>query len=562
MALTFKNYTTVLPKDLMLLAKKNKVRECDEAEKGHFVAYVDEGSESFDVSLTVKAANEITAHTCDCDSNTGFCRHKTALLMHVAAGKKTRAAVKIKKKDSKTEALLEEAGLNELKDWVRGLIEKNKDIELSFIHHFAVKEQLTPAEVTKITNDAIKAVVGNKKTIDPTQLKKLIGLWTEMHAPVIVHYEGNPTEERSFLNFHTMLDTFIAFQSRAETTSNRIPKFIEGILQKALESVSNLYSEEAWDKAISYFINHIPDGINQVRLHYLVHLKNIIDLSSDDRKIKIIDLLAKQFGKCNPDSMINGTLYNKFIFAITEEHGLFAKYYNLFKPIRFDNEYNQQLIGMLIENNHLAVAKKYCEEQIKSNFREEYSIPYLKSLKEIYIIEKDDENLAKILSVLFPYTFNFDDYLFISDSLAEDERKKWRTKILSRARNASRSVNSPAMAFCFKLANYEKSYKKMIEYINSYTPYTLILEYFEPMFGADKTKLLETIINKSDDYGFGLYVSAQNDSDCFSDLFTLSVKHYGADYLRAVIKSAEKNNRYYYRPSRFLVYMKERLISG
>jgi len=77
-------------------------------------------------------------------------------------------------------------------------------------------------------------------------------------------------------------------------------------------------------------------------------------------------------------------------------------------------------------------------EQIKSNYRDEYNVPYLKSLKEIYVIEKDDENLAKVLSVLFPYTFEFDDYLFIVNSLSEEERKKWRTKILSRARNASR----------------------------------------------------------------------------------------------------------------------------
>src|SRR5580704_2558791 len=104
MELTLKNYATTLSKDLILLSKKNKVRECDETEKGHFVAYVDDGSDSFDVSLTVKAGNKIALHTCDCDSNISFCRHKAALLIHLATGEKTKETVKVGKKESKAEA--------------------------------------------------------------------------------------------------------------------------------------------------------------------------------------------------------------------------------------------------------------------------------------------------------------------------------------------------------------------------------------------------------------------------------------------------------------------------
>lgn len=561
MELTLKNFTTKLSKDLLLLAKKNKVRECDETEPGHFIAYVDEGSESFDVSLTVKSGNKITLHTCDCDSNVNFCRHKAALLIHLAIGKKPKEPVKIKKKQNKADELLEAAGPNELKAWVKELIEKNKDIELSFIHHFSVKEQLTPAEVTKMTNDAIKAVVGNKKSIDPTQLKKLVELWSQVHDPVIADYLENPTNEQSFLNFHTMLESCLAFQLKADTNSNKILKFVEGILQKAQEPVRNLQSEGSWNKAVSYFIQQVPDGLNSVRLHYLVHLKNIIAISNEDRKLLIIDLLANQFGKSKPDTLYNGTTYCKFIFEIVEEHGLFSKYSRLFKPIRFDNEYNQKLIGRLIENNNLDIAKKYCDEQIENNYREEYSIPYFKYLREIFIIEKDDNNLSKVLSVLFPYTFEFDDYLFIIKTQSEEEQKKWRTKILARARNAARNRNIAAMEFCFKLVNHEKSYKKMIEYIESYTPYTLILQYFEPMVGAEKARLLEAIFRKSDDSWF-VYSNTQNDAACFPELFALCVKYYTADYLKAVISAHEKKDRYYYRPNRFLVYVKERLSSA
>lgn len=186
MELTLKNYTTTLPKELLKLAAKNTVRECDETEKGHYVAYVDDGSESYDVSLVIEPGGEIKIADCDCKNNQHFCRHKTALLLFIAGEKKVKTTVKAKIKISKSEPLLEEAALNELKDWVRNLLTKNPDIELAFIHHFSAKHhQFTPEEIEKITNDALKAVVKTKKNVDPTQLKKIIELWTDIHAPIV-----------------------------------------------------------------------------------------------------------------------------------------------------------------------------------------------------------------------------------------------------------------------------------------------------------------------------------------------------------------------------------------
>jgi len=559
MALTLKNYAATVSPDLLLQAKKNKVRECDETEKGHFVAYVDDGNESFDVSVTIGADGEIIKHTCECNNSLGFCRHKAALIVHIANGKKTKEGVKIKKKESKAEAMLEDIDANRLKEWVRGLIGKNKDIELSFIHYFSVKNQLTPAEVTKIVNDAVKAVISNKKTIDLTQLKKLVDLWSEMLAPVLEHYRANVTDERSFLNFHEMLETCIVFQAKIESGSNKIPKFIEETLQKSVEPIGDLQVQEACDKAVSFFINQVPEGVNRVRMHYLVHLKNIISISSEERKIKIIDWLAKQFEKSKPDTLIEGDRYSKFIFEIIVEHDQFPKYSSLFKPVTFDNEYNQKLIRLLIDNFNLDLAKKYCGEQIRSNYREEYNIPYLNFLKEILLIQKDEDGLAKVLTALFPYTFNFDDYLFISKGLPEEERKKWRTKMLTRSRSVSSPYKKAGIAFFFKLADTEKSYRKMIDYIDSDTPYSIIIQYFDSMALTDKVSLLNTMLRRTDDYGWSLSSEKkEKDAVYFPELFKLFDKHYGADYLKMVIGNAEQKDRYF-RPNNFIVYMKQQL---
>lgn len=234
MNLSLKNYTTTLSKELQKLAEKNKVRECDETEKGHYVAYVDEGNDTFDVSLILSPKLEVVSHSCDCKNNGAFCRHCTALLIHLAKGTKITQSVKAKK-ISKAESLLEEAELIDLKEWVRDLLQKNKDIELSFTHYFSGKQQqYTPDEVTKLTDKAVKAVIKSKKNIDPTQLKKLIDLWSDIHAPIVKSYHANVANENSFLNFHTVIEGCLLFQANINTNTNRIGKYAEGLLQQSV----------------------------------------------------------------------------------------------------------------------------------------------------------------------------------------------------------------------------------------------------------------------------------------------------------------------------------------
>lgn len=207
---------------------------------------------------------------------------------------------------------------------------------------------------------------------------------------------------------------------------------------------------------------------------------------------------------------------------------------------------------------HLDLAKEYCQEQINSNYKEEYSIPYLKLLKEIYSIQRDEKGLVNVLNTLLPYTYNFDDFLYIYQRMAEAERKAWRTKMLSRASNASYS-NKYARLFRFKLMDYDKNYRKMIDYIDSYTSFRSILEYFEPMALAYKKELLHAIIRKRDDYGFDSNSKeSQNDVLCFPELFGKILHHYPADYLKLAVAQEERSNGYY-SLNKFLIYMKEQL---
>lgn len=560
MKLTLKNYTKELAKEVLSAAEKNKVRECDETEKGVFVAYVDEGSESFDVSITLLPNGELAKSSCDCRNSAAFCRHKAALFVHVAKGKKIEERLKISKKGSKAKTLLEQTEFSALKEWVKNLIQKNKDIELSFVNSFSVKKQYyAPDEVIKLINNALKAAGCSKKKADSLQVKKLVELWGEVLQPIVQYYQSNITDEKAFQSFHSLVEQCLYLHSTISSGSIRIYRYVEDLLKQSELALNDVQHEDNWLLAANHFVQHIPAPSGGIRIHYVMHLKNIISTASDVKRKKLISRLTKQFKMLSSEDRLNWAMYAKIIFGIVKSYGLLPENYKIFKPLIFENEFNEELIGFLIENNHLDLARQYCQAQIAANYQEQYNIPYLKFLKNIYTIENDEVNLAYTLKELFPWTFDFDAYLFIINRMEPEEKKKWRTKVLSRARNAIQRYHYDALAFCFELMDHEKNYRKMTEYIDSYTPYAVILKYFEPMAATEKPRLLEAITRKSDS-SWHLYTDKVGDDDsCFPALFDLTEKYYSADYLRMLIKQLEKGKIHYYRPNRFIKYIKERL---
>lgn len=184
-------------------------------------------------------------------------------------------------------------------------------------------------------------------------------------------------------------------------------------------------------------------------------------------------------------------------------------------------------------------------------------------LKEIYRRKKNDEALADVIEKLLPYTFDFDDYLFLSERKPEsEEKKKWRTKLLTRARNASSYGHASSELFYFRLLNHEKRHKKMIEAIRSETPFKVLVDYFEPMAAADKQGLLRSILTKHEDYGWTYRSESKNeDEPYFPQLAALLKKTYGEQMVKLAIKQSA-TNQIYHRESKFISYLKDQFGAG
>lgn len=542
MDLSVKNYKTILTKDIIKRAEKSIVRECDEIEKDSFQAYVDENEVSFDVAISLNNEKEIVHHSCDCNSKAGFCQHKTALLLHIIKSKPKDTPIKGSKRIHQLETLIEDIDPAKLKLWIKEVLIKNKDLELAFIHQFTSQQKkYTPSEVNEYTRNAVKAVIKNRWKAEANEVKKIVELWTDIHDTIVNEYCSQITDETAFLNFDALIRAVEETQAKIATGSNRFSRYVEGQLLKVIASLQQLPTDERWLVAIGYFADRVTGMHATLRIPYLSLVVNVLSNSNQTRKIAVINKIVEQYTKCNLSVMDNSNIYTKTIFGLVQDSDLFKNYYKVFKPIRFDNEYNEELIRRLIEYNHIKLAEKYCLEQIEANVRDEYNECYLQFLKEIYTIEKNEKKLAEVLKGLFPLTFDFEDYLFICGQMEiEEERKKWRTRMLVRARQMP-SFYKNAVMFPFRLMDYEGKYKKMIEYIDSSTPYSIIVKYADKMILADRNSFLNELLHKVDD----INMEDEEISTDISSLAKILENNYSKIELQQVIYDIQKRGWFY-----------------
>ncbi|WP_432713653.1 hypothetical protein, partial [Pedobacter sp.] len=88
-------------------------------------------------------------------------------------------------------------------------------------------------------------------------------------------------------------------------------------------------------------------------------------LSSEERRRKLTITVFNQYHQLNPDSINLGDQYTDQVLQLIIKSGLFEDYYAFFRPLHYNNSYNELLIGSLLEIGNVALAEKFSLEQIE-----------------------------------------------------------------------------------------------------------------------------------------------------------------------------------------------------
>jgi len=548
-----------LPPALLKQAEKKTVRECDEEQKGHFIAYVDDGKTSYDVQIKIAKSGEVTEMTCECERKTGICAHKAALLLHIAG---SLAPFKKKPKVSKANAvqlLLDEVSYPELKGWVAGLLEKNPDLALSFRHYFSGLNHIyTPGEVIKITEDAIRSVVKNKKNIDLSELKKIITLWQQVHAPIMNQFLAAVHDSNQFANFNALFETCIKFNNSIRLNSKKITSYLEDLLKLAGDQICAQPNEALWLQGVKTFIQYAYKPAGEVHAQFIHAVLGQIPLFSEARKTDAVKLVMESFQQHHKKVKDDGRLCLTHLRLVSEMN-CFEAYHTAFQPIRWENDYNLELIRQLIDIRKTGLAEKFCKQQIKHNFKEEYNIPYYVLLRLIYGLEGNSKAYLDIAEKLLPYFFSYDDFLTIGESLKSDEeRAAWYKKIRAKAMNASSRGSHHANDFLFSDEERKGKFVPMIRHINSTTSLETIIRYFSRMAENQPEDLLMAIFSRAeqDSWYIDPAQKKEEQKNYFPVLVDLIRQHYSPGLIQKAIKKYT-TGRYFYRNT-FVEMMKDK----
>jgi hypothetical protein len=551
------------------LFSKKAVRELDEEPKGEFVAFVDEGADSFDVSITVGEKDVIQKHRCDCKSTYAFCKHKIAVLFELTQKEKQEKKKTPVKKVSATEQLLKAVDATALQDWVLALLQKNKDIEFSFTTFFANRgKQPTAEELKEKMEQSVKAVIKSRKKAELAEIKKITDIWTDINGPVISQCLENISAPQSILLLHTITETCMQYDALLKTGSNRIVKYAESVLTTMETALAAIVSEESWKETVIAFAKKIITVNNKaavayidpVRLHYAYMLMNAAENSVTGRQLFTAHRLAEALKQKDFPDSTNGRKYKKEILALTVKHNLFSTYYALFAPVTFENEYNINLITALIDIKKYRDAETFCKKQVAGNYKAEYNVPYWELLKRIYSEENDTTKLVAILQQQLPFTFSYSDFLVIYNAMTDEvEKEKWKTKFFAKAKNNSNyGRDFKGIEFCFEMLDAEKKYKKMTGLLSLYTPAKLSARFFMPMFNTDKGVLLYQLLQFKI---INLYSSAQtiyNAPEYIEEVIRLIQTNYKeAEIITALRKETNNSYHSYYDRPVLLFLLKE-----
>ncbi len=561
MELTISNFKKIIPALLLKAAGKCEVRECDEMEINYFVSYVDEKNESYDVSIKMNTDGNIIESTCDCKNTEIFCLHKTALIIHISKLKTEIKKTGKTKKQNQVLNLLEEISFEDLKVWVRNVIEKNVDFELYFIQHFSKEQkQYTPDEILKSTAQVFKKIIPNKRKADLTLIKKVVDLWKEMHQPIIDQYLSKPDQIDQFKNLTALISGCLKADHEHFLNTKKISAYAISILKSCADPLSNLQDENVFENAVGFYTINVFGMDGEVYSLQMLFIEELLKkLNQDTRRKKIITQLIsvlkeyrKQFKNNNPE-------LTKFVFNNLCIYDDINNHYKLFEPLRWENEYNLNLISILINSKEFELAKKYCLEQINYNTNTKYDVQYYFFLKEIYKTLGDDYSLAEILMSILPLDYNINDYFFVMKHIKDETLKeKWRNRILQEGRLVTKTNNEKAIKFFFELAFRENKIQKMISYINAYTPYDIILQYFDVMATIDKSELLRVLLNRSRWPSYEKQnISKEELSKILEQIYQKLIKIFPLNLLMPALKKISKES-YYSKPNQLVEYLLEK----
>ncbi len=514
-------------------AKKLSIREFEETEKKRFVCFVDDETESYDVSLLINSKSEITGYSCECGSK-DFCLHVLAMGIFMSENKtgKTSSRKGVKKKMSEAERAMEDLNSEELKTWLLEFFKKNKDAEMQFMLSFGQKKkEFSEIEISELIKNTIASVAGKRKSLTAPEVKKLVDLLTKAIEPVEQYLQQNPDKKESVRKFLKINDIIYVYQMKILFSGTRMDTFQKKLKERFLTHINAIKDFDLWKELATENWYLFLRSDHPITITFYDFIIEMYQTGNPDQKMHIAGLVREEIKMWKKTDFQLRTSLKEDMLEIIAENGFFSELQDYFVIEEYEHSYNLKVINELLKID-LEKAEKACKVIIDSNPHEKYDLPYYSILEKIYQENGSPADLAFIKRKIFWETRSIEDYIFITENDTDaEELKKFRNRALTLLKNTF--LSSPEnRGLYFAILDYEKKYKKMLDAIDRNTPTSIINLYAEKLYLTNKNKFLMAVKTRNE------WSSTEEDEEVLADFMVskydaaqlqdaLGKKHYG-----------------------------------
>lgn len=322
--------------------KALQVRELDEEEPGHFVAFVDEGEETYDVHIQIKEEN-VVQMTCDCEQTTAYCTHQAAVLVQLTQkGSKVAPTQEIKKRRTKAKqsisgALLDEQSKETIVQWLTEVFKKNKALEQQFVVTFSQEKiDYTPEYVADILQQTFKAVAGKRKTLEGVKIKKILDTLSIAFEPVNDFITVNIDKPLAYQLFSTIMMEMQAFDKRISHHSKKFSNFYQEYSTWFALTINNMQNQQRWQLQLEQLMNGIFLNDSPTKTIDCVLLKTMYDHADTAQQKVFAQVLSACMLKTSHTRYDFKMDFVSFVRDVTLTHDCYDELHSFFKVSAYE----------------------------------------------------------------------------------------------------------------------------------------------------------------------------------------------------------------------------------
>ena len=488
------------PESKVSLAKKLVVRELEQegTNANNYVAFVDQGEESYDVNIQYQK-NKIILNSCDCSSRDVYCVHQLAVLLAltttVKSKPKTEKKVKIAraKKLSPSMELLLQLDRSVIENWLASVFKANKEVEMQFLLDFSKSKEVFEAkDIENFIYDGLTSVVGKKKKVDGNEAKRIVTIWDKSLAPVWEYLSLNIGDESTYHLHVVLLNTLSSAIYRLQFSGNRFEKYLENNNIKIAEIAAQIKSDQVWASFVEVFWQKMSGG-DFVWDAVILQFIRLYNLASEERKYIIAGKVSAFLLQIDKGKE-NFYRYEELYLDILTDNNMFDQVYHMFSLHSWNDRYNLKFLRA-IKDIDVKFAIKQGELIIRQHYSMENHFEYMQILEELHAKNKSNEKHFENIIEKFNINPTLEEYVQIMDNLLFDEEKfKFRNSILKRCKK--NAGNSQFATLYFEILEQEGNYLEMFEIIDNVISPMVILNYWNVLYDYDSSLLLHIIFKK------------------------------------------------------------------